>query len=335
MLTRSNRGSNSRQVKRDEKKKAMNSSPYNDIMQLASMVGNSGMEALLRKESRASASGASQPLPDSLRARFEGESGISLDDVRVHYNSSEPIPFMARAFTKGSDIHIAPGQEDTLEHEATHAVQQKQGRVQPTGMMNGEAVNEDKGLEGEAESDAKTNYSLFDISTDSSGATISSEHPLQFCVFWDSLFSCFGGCCCSEDVDEPVSTVGQPGNRGNGPCAIDALHTLGWENRAYVQGIEYRHTVSSLQEIPADALVSFRRIIDDVNYSFHIMSSERTSDELYLIGSNNLPEFLSEWHFGGGDPLGGSVIRFKIESTSIIPDRYEVRYMTRAEYDQL
>ena len=36
----------------------------------------------------------------------------------------------ARAYTQGSEIYMAPGQERHLAHEAWHVVQQKQGRVQ-------------------------------------------------------------------------------------------------------------------------------------------------------------------------------------------------------------
>ena len=43
----------------------------------------------------------------------------------------------AKAFTQGTDIHLAPGQEKHLAHEAWHVVQQKQGRVQ-AGMGNGD-----------------------------------------------------------------------------------------------------------------------------------------------------------------------------------------------------
>ena len=143
----------------DKKKKSLktqgaaagSSTPYQDVMQLASMAGNSAMEGLLRHAAVKSSTGVGQPLPDHLRTRHENTSGVSLDDVRVHYNSPEPIPFMARAFAKGSEIHIVSGQEDTLEHEVAHTIQQKQGRVSPTGMINGEPVNDNAELEGEAE----------------------------------------------------------------------------------------------------------------------------------------------------------------------------------------
>ena len=90
-------------------------------------------------------------LPDQLKSGIEALSGQSLDDVRVHTNSPQPAQLEALAFTQGTDIHVAPGQESTLPHEAWHAVQQKQGRVKPTTQMAGVGVNTDHGLEAEAD----------------------------------------------------------------------------------------------------------------------------------------------------------------------------------------
>ncbi|WP_417910166.1 eCIS core domain-containing protein [Candidatus Electronema sp. PJ] len=90
-------------------------------------------------------------LPDDLKAGVENLSGMAMDDVRVHYNSGKPAQLNAYAYTQGTEIHVGPGQEKHLPHEAWHVVQQKQGRVQPTMQMaGGVAVNDDKGLEREA-----------------------------------------------------------------------------------------------------------------------------------------------------------------------------------------
>jgi hypothetical protein len=91
-------------------------------------------------------------IPAQLKAGAEALSGISLDDVRVHYNSSRPAGMDALAFTQGSDIHVAPGQERHLAHEVWHAVQQKQGRVKPTAQMKNVPLNADASLEREADS---------------------------------------------------------------------------------------------------------------------------------------------------------------------------------------
>jgi Domain of unknown function (DUF4157) len=91
-------------------------------------------------------------LPDQLKSGVENLSGLAMDDVKVHYNSSQPAQLNAHAYAQGSEIHVAPGQEQHLPHEAWHVAQQKQGRVQPTMQMKmGVPVNDDPGLESEAD----------------------------------------------------------------------------------------------------------------------------------------------------------------------------------------
>jgi hypothetical protein len=90
-------------------------------------------------------------LPDNLKAGVESLSGIDMSDVRVHYNSEKPAEVGALAYTQGTNIHVAPGQERHLPHEAWHVVQQVQGRVRPTFLMKEVSVNDDVGLEREAD----------------------------------------------------------------------------------------------------------------------------------------------------------------------------------------
>ena len=91
-------------------------------------------------------------LPNQLKSGIESLSGLSLDKVRVHYNSSQPAQLNALAYAQGTDIHVAPGQEKHLPHEAWHVVQQAQGRVKPTRQMKGGVpFNDDAGLEHEAD----------------------------------------------------------------------------------------------------------------------------------------------------------------------------------------
>lgn len=104
-------------------------------------------------------------LPDHLKSGIENLSGIAMDDVKVHFNSARPAPLQAHAFTQGADIHVAPGQEKHLAHEAWHVVQQKQGRVQPTMSLNGQQINDSPALEQEA---------------DHMGARALSNPPAQF-----------------------------------------------------------------------------------------------------------------------------------------------------------
>lgn len=90
-------------------------------------------------------------LPDNLKAGVENLSGFSMDNVRVHTNSAKPREVGALAYAKGTDIHVGPGQEKHLPHEAWHLVQQKQGRVKPTAEIAGEPINDEEGLEREAD----------------------------------------------------------------------------------------------------------------------------------------------------------------------------------------
>jgi hypothetical protein len=90
-------------------------------------------------------------LPDQLKAGIESLSGLSLDNVKVHYNSARPAQLMAHAYAQGSQIHLAPGQQSHLPHEAWHLVQQAQGRVAPTTEADGTPVNDDTALEREAD----------------------------------------------------------------------------------------------------------------------------------------------------------------------------------------
>jgi hypothetical protein len=90
-------------------------------------------------------------LPPKLQAGVEALSGHAMDDVRVHYNSSKPAQLAAHAYAQGADIHLAPGQERHLPHEAWHVAQQKQGRVGATTQLQGVKVNDDPALEREAD----------------------------------------------------------------------------------------------------------------------------------------------------------------------------------------
>lgn len=90
-------------------------------------------------------------MPDNLKAGIEDLSGFSMDDVRVHYGSSKPAAVQAHAYTQGTDIHIAPGQERHLPHEAWHVAQQMAGRVEATTEIGGMPVNDNAALEHEAD----------------------------------------------------------------------------------------------------------------------------------------------------------------------------------------
>lgn len=142
-----------------------------DVLALQRTVGNQAVQRLLGERSQTQtpvvgerlATGAvvqlspegARPnrsgLPDGLKAGVESLSGLAMDDVKVHYNSSRPARVNAHAYAQGSDIHLAPGQEQHLPHEAWHVVQQRQGRVKATMQMKNMAINTSSALETEAD----------------------------------------------------------------------------------------------------------------------------------------------------------------------------------------
>ena len=120
------------------------------VVALQRQFGNRVVQRIVGRRDRPAAAARRAPLDKPIRDRIEAVAGLSLADVEVHYNSPEPAQVDALAFARGSEIHLAPGQERHLPHEAWHIVQQKQGRVQPTTRVNGTAVNDDPRLESEA-----------------------------------------------------------------------------------------------------------------------------------------------------------------------------------------
>lgn len=117
------------------------------VVQLRALSGN-------RSSGRGGASRESG-LPLQLKSSMESLSGRSLKDVRVVFDSPAPARIGALATARGSEIHLGPGQERHLPHEAWHVVQQRQGRVNPTANVGGIAVNDDGGLEREADRKAE------------------------------------------------------------------------------------------------------------------------------------------------------------------------------------
>ena len=119
-----------------------------DLMQLQSIADGFSeqiYDPIQRKENNTG-------LPDDLKSGIENLSGHSMDDVNVHRNSDKPQQIQAHAYAQGTDIHLGPGQEKHLPHEAWHVVQQKQGRVKPTMQMKKKVnINDDQVLEKEAD----------------------------------------------------------------------------------------------------------------------------------------------------------------------------------------
>lgn len=141
MLTRSTRPA-----------RAARPAPASEVAQCRGLPAADAGQRQLAQCARQAQSGVGAPLPEGLQSGIEGLSGMAMDDVRVHRNSAQPERIGALAFAQGRDIHLAPGQEHHLPHEAWHVVQQAQGRVAATRQhAGGTAVNDDPALEREAD----------------------------------------------------------------------------------------------------------------------------------------------------------------------------------------
>lgn len=134
--------------------------------------------AVQMKEEPLQAKSNDTGLPDTLKSGVESLSGMSMDNVKVHYNSPQPAQLNALAYAQGTDIHVAPGQEQHLPHEAWHVVQQAQGRVKPTMQMKeGVPVNDDAGLEQEADVMGAKAVSAGQMMQKKEAATAASASP--------------------------------------------------------------------------------------------------------------------------------------------------------------
>lgn len=120
-------------------------------------------------------------IPMQLKERMEQNTGMSLDDVRVHYNSALPARLDALAYTQGNRVEIGPGQEQHLPHELGHVVQQKLGIVRANERHpGGAALNTDPKLEHQADEIGAGRSSLFAQQDTKQGfETVVQRHPFD------------------------------------------------------------------------------------------------------------------------------------------------------------
>lgn len=98
-------------------------------------------------------------MPQGVQAKMEQNLSADFSDVSIHQNSSKATSLGAYAYTQGNDVHFAPGQFDPMSskgqeligHELAHVMQQRDGKVKPTTQAKGLPVNDDEGLETEAD----------------------------------------------------------------------------------------------------------------------------------------------------------------------------------------
>lgn len=98
-------------------------------------------------------------LPEPVQAQMESTMGADFSNVNIHKDSEKATGMGALAYAQGSDVHFAPGQfrpestsgQELIGHELAHVVQQREGRVTPTTQKKGQNVNDNAGLEQEAD----------------------------------------------------------------------------------------------------------------------------------------------------------------------------------------
>lgn len=135
------------------------------------------------KKKTRSSSPPANGIPDSIRAKMESVFNIDVSSLNIVQNSGAAKAAGALAFAAGNTIHFAPGQfspetpqgQHLLGHELAHVVQQREGRVQANGEMNGMAINNDQRLEAEADAMAQRAVNAEEPSSESASlATVSA-----------------------------------------------------------------------------------------------------------------------------------------------------------------
>jgi len=160
-----------RPVQRKSAERVKSPGEDNPLQRMAAASGNQAMLQMMRasradeaeesplQRTAGSASGSGK-MPAEVQAKMEKAFGADFSDVNIHANSSAAGQVGALAYAQGKDIHFAPGQYDPhsrkgqqmLGHELTHVIQQKAGRVAPTGRVGGGTLlNDDPSLEREAD----------------------------------------------------------------------------------------------------------------------------------------------------------------------------------------
>ena len=254
-------------------------------------------------------------VPDELKAKIETQTGVSLDSVKVIYNSSLPEKHKALAFSKGDEVHIGPGQEEHLAHELMHFVQKLKGQVKKTGESNGEAINDDPVLENEADSlGAKAeNMNTEDLKAPEKEIKAPLEDSMQMMVM--------------QKVDEDTAAEEEAGSGGYLQGLISAgKSTVEILEEAWNDGAQYVDEVTDGLEISklTEALPS---VPDVLQYLLDKLWPSGTGWELALAGNANGTICGTDAGFPADVELGadasldlsvmrnGSIVEFSVKST--------------------
>jgi hypothetical protein len=103
--------------------------------------------------------GSSVTLPPEVSAKMESTMDVDTSQINIKKDSEKAEAAGALAMAQGNEIHFAKGQYDPnskqgqslIGHEVKHFEQQSKGQVQATSSVNGMPVNDNAGLEAEAD----------------------------------------------------------------------------------------------------------------------------------------------------------------------------------------
>lgn len=216
--------------------------------------GDAGAGPVQRKEATAKAAGANDgaalpadgggtAMPKDVQSKMEKVFGTSLAAVRIHVGP-RAAALGAKAYTQGTEIHFAPGEyqpespagQTLLGHELAHVIQQSAGRVSATSQAHGVAVNEDSGLEAEA---------------DEMGAKAARGEPV----------SEKGPAVHSKGEGQPIQRVKTPGE-------YRLTSSANLRNKAA--------PYDAIEELPEDATVTVPVDAEELSFRLNILSRDHT-----------------------------------------------------------
>ena len=156
-------------------------------------------------------------LPQDLQSEMERSYGEDFSSVTIKKNSGRALQLNAAAFTRGNEVHFAPGRFNTasskgkelIRHEFYHVKQQREGRVTPNARLGGERISTDSSLEKEATDNARRPAGAYGndggrqhTTGDAFGGapvsvvqrqTLEERYPGQFGIAMDELNSIYEG----------------------------------------------------------------------------------------------------------------------------------------------
>ncbi len=113
----------------------------------------------MKEGSSTEASSGTTQEPGNYMTQMQSAFDTDFSDVNIHEDSKTASDLGALAFTQGNNVHFAPGQfkpdtqsgKELIGHELTHVVQQREGKVQTTKQIGKFNINDNSGLEKQAD----------------------------------------------------------------------------------------------------------------------------------------------------------------------------------------